>query len=265
MVGYHLTWDLAYFGFVDRHVPFAPLMRVYSHSVASAFLLLVGVSLALAHRDGPRWRAFFWRLAKIVAAAALVTVGSLIFAPEFAIWFGILHCIAAASVIAALFLNAPIGVAFVVGWAAIVAPQFIQSADLNAPALVWLGLGTQDPSTLDWRPLLPWAGVAWIGFDLARLALPKIHDEPALALAGEKRAGAGARLPRPPQPGVLPHPPARAVGAAVLGLVAVLQRLARSRMNWKSSTAGPIAKLPAPAKLRLPAPAPSRNELARRL
>ena len=175
MVGYHLTWDLAYFGFVDRHVPFAPLMRVYSHSVASAFLLLVGVSLALAHRDGPRWRGFFWRLIKIVAAAALVTVGSLIFAPEFAIWFGILHCIAAASVIAALFLSAPIGVAFVVGWAAIVAPHFIQSADLNAPAVVWLGLGTEDPSTLDWRPLLPWAGVAWIGFDLARLALPKIE------------------------------------------------------------------------------------------
>ena len=23
MVGYHLTWDLAYFGFVDRYVPFA--------------------------------------------------------------------------------------------------------------------------------------------------------------------------------------------------------------------------------------------------
>jgi uncharacterized membrane protein len=175
MVGYHLTWDFAYFGFVDRHVPFAPLMRVYSHSVASAFLLLVGVSLALAHRNAPRWRAFIWRLMKIVAAASLVTAGSLIFAPEFAIWFGILHCIAAASVIAALFLNAPIGVAFVVGWAAILAAQFIHSADLNAPALVWLGLGTQDPSTLDWRPLLPWAGVAWIGFDLARLALPKIE------------------------------------------------------------------------------------------
>jgi uncharacterized membrane protein len=175
MVGYHLTWDLAYFGFVDRDVPFAPLMRVYSHSVASAFLALVGVSLALAHRDGPRWRAFFWRLVTIGVAAALVTSGSLIFAPEFAIWFGILHCIAAASFFAAPFLKTPIGVAFVVGWAAIVAPQFIHSADLNTPALLWLGLGTQDPSTLDWRPLLPWAGVAWIAFDLARLALPKIE------------------------------------------------------------------------------------------
>ena len=98
-----------------------------------------------------------------------------IFAPEFAIRFGILHCIAAASFFAAPFLGAPIGVAFVVGWAAILAPQFIHSADLNAPALVWLGLGTQEPSTLDWRPLLPWAGVVWIGFDLARLALPKIE------------------------------------------------------------------------------------------
>ena len=31
------------------------------------------------------------------------------------------------------------------------------------PGLVWLGLGTQDPATLDWRPLMPWGGVLLLG------------------------------------------------------------------------------------------------------
>ncbi len=175
MVGFHLTWDLANFGFIDPYFPFHPAMRVYSHTVASAFLALVGISLALAHRAGPRWRAFFVRLGKIVAAAALVTVGSYFIAPDDVIWFGILHCIAAASLIAALFLSAPIGVALAAGVLAIVAGAFVRSAAFDPPALQWIGLAVRLPSTLDWRPLLPWAGVVWISYDLARLALPRFE------------------------------------------------------------------------------------------
>ena len=37
---------------------------------------------------------------------------------------------------------------------------------------MWLGLGTQDPATLDWRPLMPWGGVLLLGLGLARLAPP---------------------------------------------------------------------------------------------
>ena len=59
MAVFHLCWDLADFRLVPPLLPFTPPMRLLSHRVASVFLALVGVSLALAHRKA-ELRAF-WR------------------------------------------------------------------------------------------------------------------------------------------------------------------------------------------------------------
>ena len=138
--------------------------------MASAFLALVGVSLALAHRNGLNLRAFWRRLAIVAGAAALVTAGSFVFAPSEPITFGILHCIAVASLIAAPFVTAPAWASLAMGFAAIAAPWLGRSTLFDPPWLLWLGLGEALPNTLDWRPLLPWAGVVFLGLGVARLA-----------------------------------------------------------------------------------------------
>jgi uncharacterized membrane protein len=169
MAIYHLGWDLADFRLAPPMLPFTPQMRLLSHIVASAFLLLVGVSLALAHRKGLNVRAFWRRLAIVAGAAALVTAGSFVFAPSEPITFGILHCIALASLLAGPFVGAPAWASLAIGLAAIVAPFFIRSTLFDPPWLLWIGLGEALPNTLDWRPLLPWAGVVFLGLGAARL------------------------------------------------------------------------------------------------
>jgi len=169
MALYHLSWDLADFGFVAPTFPFTPPMRLASHAIASAFLALSGISLALAHRDRLDLRAFARRFATVAGAAALVTAGSHVFAPGMTIWFGILHCIAAASLLALPLIEAPARASLAAGAAAIAVPDFVQSPAFDSPALLWTGLGLALPNTLDWRPLLPWAGVALIGLGAARL------------------------------------------------------------------------------------------------
>jgi uncharacterized membrane protein len=169
MAIYHLSWDLADFRLAPPMLPFTPQMRLLSHTVASVFLALVGVSLALAHRKGLNPRAFCRRLAIVAGAAALVTLGSLVFAPSEPIFFGILHCIAAASLIAGPFVPAPAWASLAVGLAAIAAPFLIRSTLFDPPWLLWLGLGEALPNTLDWRPLLPWAGVVFLGLGVTRL------------------------------------------------------------------------------------------------
>lgn len=166
---YHLSWDLADFRLAPPILPFTPPMRLLSHTVASAFLALVGVSLALAHRNGLNQRTFWRRLAIVAGTAALVTLGSLAFAPSEPITFGILHCIAAASLIAGFFVTAPARASLAIGLVAIATPFLIRSALLDPPWLLWLGLGKAVPNTLDWRPLLPWAGVVFLGLGVARL------------------------------------------------------------------------------------------------
>jgi uncharacterized membrane protein len=168
MVAYHLTWDLADFRLVPPDLPFTPGMRLLSHAVASAFLALVGVSLALAHRHGFDPRAFWRRLGIVAGAAALVTVATFIVFPGMGVWFGILHCIAVTSLIAGPFVTAPAWASLVVSLAAIAAPFIIHSALFDPPWLLWLGLGEALPNTVDWYPLLPWAGVVFLGLSLAR-------------------------------------------------------------------------------------------------
>jgi uncharacterized membrane protein len=56
----------------------------------------------------------------------------------------------------------------------------------DPPWLLWLGLGEALPNTLDWRPLLPWAGVVFLGLGIARL--PGVIE----GLTSPKRWGAGS-------------------------------------------------------------------------
>ncbi len=187
MAAYHLTWDLADFRLVSPMLPFTLPTRILSHTVASAFLALVGLSLALAHRDRPNLPAFWRRLAVVAGAAALVTAGSLVFAPGHGIWFGILHCIAVASLLALPFIETPAWTSLLAGAAAIVLPFHFHSSLFDPPALLWLGLGEALPNTLDWRPLFPWAGVVLLGLGAARL--PGVLD--CLTSPGRWRAKSG--------------------------------------------------------------------------
>ena len=208
MAIYHLSWDLADFRLAPPMLPFTPQMRLLSHIVASAFLLLVGVSLALAHRNGLNVRAFWRRLAIVAGAAALVTAGSFVFAPSEPITFGILHCIAVASLLAGPFVTAPAWASLAIGVAAIAAPFFIRSTFFDPPWLLWIGLGEALPNTLDWRPLLPWAGVVFLGLGAARL--PGVLTW--LKRPDRWRAGSAPcacdLLRRPAQPADLSHPSA---------------------------------------------------------
>jgi uncharacterized membrane protein len=169
MALYHLSWDLADYRLIPSTLPFSPPMRLFSHGVASAFLALVGVSLALAHRNRLNLQAFWRRLGVVSGAAALVTGASLVFAPGAVIWFGILHCIAVASLLALPFVEAPAWASLLIGALAIAIPFFVHSKLFDPPALMWLGLGEALPNTLDWRPLFPWAGIVFLGLGVARL------------------------------------------------------------------------------------------------
>jgi uncharacterized membrane protein len=170
MVAYHLSWDLAYFGLIAPAFPTTTTMRLFSHAVAATFLVLVGVSLVLAHRVEFHRHAFWRRAGLIFGAAALVTLASRLLSSANTIYFGILHCIAVASLLAAPLLRARLVFVFAVAALVFAAPLLFASAAFNPAPVVWLGLGTVPPDALDWRPLMPWSGFVFLGLALTRLA-----------------------------------------------------------------------------------------------
>jgi uncharacterized membrane protein len=168
MVIFHFTFDLALFGHIPPDTMYQPFWYYFARMIAGSFLFLSGVSLWLAHGQGIRWPAFWSRFARVAAAAALVTVASIWFVPSGTIWFGILHAIAATSLLGLLALRLPwpvtLGLAAVV-FAAAWGPRFPAFDPLW---LVWTGLAETRPVMGDYVPLIPWAAPALAGIAFAK-------------------------------------------------------------------------------------------------
>lgn len=169
MISYHFMWDLYFTGFWSVNAATDPALRLYAKGIAALFLGLVGISLVLAHGNGIRWRSFSKRLAMIVAAALVVTIGSYLAFPDSYIFFGILHCIALSSVLALPFIRAPLWLVIVSAIIAFAQPWAFASPLFEAPWALWLGLGIIPPLSNDYVPLFPWFGFVLTGIAIWRV------------------------------------------------------------------------------------------------
>ena len=163
---YHFCFDLDYFGYFEFNFNHHPFWLSFRAIIVSLFLSVVGFSLYLAHARGLHQRAYLKRLGLLLGAAALVSLSSYVMYPKSWISFGILHFIAAASVLGLLFLrlgylNLLLGIGIIVLTFSYEDPFF------NQTALQWSGLGTRTPHTEDYVPIFPWFGVVLIGLFLA--------------------------------------------------------------------------------------------------
>ena len=170
MAVFHFTVDLELFGLIAPGTTTAGGWAVAARAIAGSFLFLAGVSLWLAHGQGIRWRAFLRRLAWIVAAAAAVSLGTWLAMPQVFVYFGILHSIALCSVLGLAFLRLPAGVTLAAALVVLALPLLWRSPALDAPWLLWLGLGTELRPTLDYEPVFPWLAPFLAGLACARLA-----------------------------------------------------------------------------------------------
>lgn len=170
MAIYHFTWDLEFFGYIAGGTANSGGWMVFARCIAASFLFLAGIGLALGHGNGIRWPSFWRRLAKIAGAAALISVATYFAMPDAFIFFGILHSIAAASLVGLLFLRLPVALTVAVAIAAIAAPQFLRAEIFNQPALWWVGLSSAPPRSNDYVPLLPWLGPFLLGLAIGRIA-----------------------------------------------------------------------------------------------
>ena len=165
MIVYHFLFDLNWFGFIRADFDHDPLWLGFRGVIVSSFMLLVGLSLVLARRAGVTRRHFWRRIALIASCAILVSVASYVTFPQTFITFGILHCIAIASVLAWPATRFP-GMALLAGAAIVVIGNLVALPSFDTRWLQWVGLTTHKPATEDYVPLLPWLGVVMIGIGL---------------------------------------------------------------------------------------------------
>ena len=135
MTGFHFCWDLTMFGQLPPSIMAESGMIWFARSIAGTFLFIVGVSLVLATQNGVHPTKVGWRLVKIAAAAAIITLATWYATPDAFIFFGILHQIAFASVIGLAFVSLPWAVTAGVAFFVLLARPLLATPDLDAPVV----------------------------------------------------------------------------------------------------------------------------------
>jgi len=134
-------------------------------------MVLVGVSLVLAHPAQVNWGCFIKRLLVIALAASAISVVTYLTFPQGFIFFGILHAIVAASLLGAMVLRAPAPIILLIGSAMIFAALSFDAPIFNSRWYAWLGFASQPPFSNDLVPIFPWVGLTLIGISFTKIAL----------------------------------------------------------------------------------------------
>lgn len=187
MIGYHLAWDLTFFGLTGFRLLDDAFWYWQPRLITGTFLTLVGISVTLAtarRRVPPR---YLRRTGWIALAALAITGATYIGFPDSFIFFGILHCVAAASLIGLALARLPWPVLGTLAVAVFALSAVDFPPALDHPWLIWLGLGDRVPATNDFVPLIPWAGFTLAGMALARGLLV---GSTAMSPAGHPESGA---------------------------------------------------------------------------
>lgn len=163
MASYHFSWDLANVRLVGWGVAVDPLWRAYAAAIAGSFLFLSGLSFRLAERGGLDPLRYGMRLTRIALAAAAVSVGTYIVFPDSWVFFGILHMMLLASLLAPLFVRLPAALLVMLAAAALVLPQVWRSPAFDGIGWGFLGLAETPPVSNDLVPLFPWIAPYLLG------------------------------------------------------------------------------------------------------
>ena len=161
MAVYHTAFDLSFFyGWsIDLEKPtWVSLQK----STLILFLLVNGVSATIAWQRSHNLTKFFRRGLTLLFWSMIITLTTIIMSPEDYIRFGILHCIAIATLLLPFLLplklwNAPLGVTI------ILLGSRVTGRTVSTSLLLPIGFLPPIFHTLDYVPLIPWFGVILLG------------------------------------------------------------------------------------------------------
>ena len=179
MMVYHFLFDGVYLGIFS--VPlYAWWMRIFLFSIGGLFLLLVGVSIAVAvprlRRRGDERDVWYWagrRSLIIFGLGMLVSVGTFLWDPVCFVKFGVLHCIGMCIVLAIPFEKRSFWWSIGAGSLCIALGVLLYDQVVSVPYFFIFGLTYPGFCSLDFFPLLPWFGVVLWGVAIGKMLYPQ--------------------------------------------------------------------------------------------
>ena len=142
---------------------------------ASAFLLIVGISLSLSYRKrGPAFaKNALLRALLLLILGGFITIATLWFAPKSYVVFGILSLIGASVLLSIVAVHRPL-LCLIGGILLIIEGMALSLSPMLPSMLGWIGPSPFLQTTLDYYPLIPWMGIVFIGIYLGYRVYPSV-------------------------------------------------------------------------------------------
>jgi len=185
MVIYHLAYDLRFLGYTQTNVTVGA-WRVYQQAIATSFITLAGVVLAVSYARASRriggwdlYKAYLVRGLKLIGWGMVITLVTGVYMEQWVVVIGILHLIGAATILSIPFLacrpaDTRLHVALYLGLgvALIVLGSYLNQVPVTYPWLLIFGLRPPTLFQFDYFPLLPWFGVSLLGVLAGQVLYP---------------------------------------------------------------------------------------------
>lgn len=157
MILYHTAYLAVMAGLVHIEL-FEGFWWVFPRTIAASFIAVSGWSLAAKKTRGGIFKTFLVRAGRLaIPALAITAISALMFRQGF-VFFGILHLLAAASILAWPFLGRP-ALALATALVVLGAGLALGGQRFEWPYLAWLGFRPASLYPVDYLPVLPW--FAW--------------------------------------------------------------------------------------------------------
>jgi uncharacterized membrane protein len=172
MVIFHFCYDLNYFNFIKVKITSDYFWVNFRIVIVTMFLLAVGISLKIAHNKKIDFKKVKKRTLILFLSSLAISITTYIIFPHAWVYFGILHFILVASILALPFLNYP-KLSLIVGILIILLYnlKIISMHKIFLFTIKYLPIPKYH--TVDLAPLIPWFGVVLTGIAIKGLNLDK--------------------------------------------------------------------------------------------
>jgi len=168
MIIFHISFDLNNFHFIDIDIYNRDGLAwfYFRMIIITIFMLSVGISLVLVHQRTINYSKLFKRFFTLIGASIIISIASFITFPHSWIYFGVLHFVAFASLLAIPFINFKY-ISLLVG-TTIITLFNLKLINMNFSYQLFAPLLNLPKHTEDLVSFTPWFGVVLIGIFLGK-------------------------------------------------------------------------------------------------
>ena len=185
MIFFHIIWNLNNFYNVPIEYQ-TGIIFVIGRVAVYLFIMITAISCSFSGSN-------LLRSLKILAAAMLVTIVTLIYDPRLFVAFGILHFLGVSVLLYPIYNKLSNALLLLLGTAMILAGQVVLTIPMTHNYLLFLGLTAPNYHTFDFYPLIPYSGLFLYGIFLARILYPKRRSLFSVDLGDNPIAKVGQR------------------------------------------------------------------------